>query len=479
MINDDGSDVPDDPDVLGAEVKGGQVALAEAFFNPELITQYGIEPYLSGLAVQQIQEIDHLIIDDVRNLLFDPPAATDLGATNLQRGRDHGLPDYNQARVDFGLEPLASIAEVSSDPEIVARLDAAYDAAGNGVDGYEAINNIDVFAGAISEDRIPGGSVGELMRTVLVDQFTRLRDGDRFYFERAFSGPLLDQIQNTRLSDIIRRNTDLRNVQDEVFRGENVLTFRAAEGRDPADLTVRVRGDRLEVVRGRRGPVVAEQAIDQTDIVVIFGTSRNDTIRVDRSVAASFDGAIELHGGGGVFDRLVVEGTRVADQVSIGATEIQVQALSVFYGNFESLRVDTGGGDDLAVVEEELGVALVLSGGSGNDLLVGGVGNDVLLGGNGRDILVGGAGSDLLFGNRGRDVLIAGTTDADLQALQDVWTDARRYRRAVEDLRGEVDSGDDQSRDVLFGGLGQDWFLVNPLDLAVDRWRGESLSRQS
>ncbi len=113
VLNEDGTPVPDDPDVLGASVENGEVNLGEAFFNPELVTQFGIEAYLKGLATQQVQEVDHLVVDGVRNLLFDPPAGTDLGATNLQRGRDHGLPDYNQARVDYGLEPRASISEIS------------------------------------------------------------------------------------------------------------------------------------------------------------------------------------------------------------------------------------------------------------------------------------------------------------------------------------------------------------------------------
>src|SRR4029078_2530096 len=43
------------------------------------------------------------------------------------------------------------------------------------------------------------------------------RDGDRFWFERVFSGRQLDQIEHTTLADIIQRNTDIINLQDNVF----------------------------------------------------------------------------------------------------------------------------------------------------------------------------------------------------------------------------------------------------------------------
>jgi hypothetical protein len=36
--------------------------------------------------------------------------------------------------------------------------------------------------GALAEDHAPGADVGPLTRAVLVDQFTRLRDGDRFFY---------------------------------------------------------------------------------------------------------------------------------------------------------------------------------------------------------------------------------------------------------------------------------------------------------
>jgi hypothetical protein len=341
LLNPDGSPVPDDPDVRGSSVVNGEVGLGESFFNPDLIKQFGIEPYLKGLAEQQIQEIDRFIVDGVRNLLFDPPAAVDLGATNLQRGRDHGLPDYNQARLDFGLSPRSSLSEVSSDPSVVAALGAAHDAANDGVNGYSAINNIDVFTGAISEDQIPGGSVGELMQAVLVDQFTRLRDGDRFYYENIFRGPLLAKIQNTRLSDIIRRNTGLNDVQDEVFRTAEVFTYRAPEGRRGADITLRVRHGELQVTQGRR--VLTSQPLVDTQIVALFGTSRSDRIVIDKSVAELFDGSVEVHGNGR-FDHLRVERPHGAGPVSRGPHEIHIGDLSVFHGNVEWVSIRGGHG---------------------------------------------------------------------------------------------------------------------------------------
>jgi Ca2+-binding RTX toxin-like protein len=85
------------------------------------------------------------------------------------------------------------------------------------------------------------------------------------------------------------------------------------------------------------------------------------------------------------------------------------------------LTVAGGAGNDALIVKEIRvpGVYIVaqLSGGAGNDLLVGGPGddvldggqgNDVLLGRNGDDLLIGGPGNDLLAGGPGNDVLIGG-----------------------------------------------------------------------
>ena len=407
LLNEDGTPVPDDLDVLGASVVDGEVDVSEAFFNPALITQFGIEPYLKGLAVQQIQEIDTLIVDSVRNLLFDPPAAVDLGATNLQRGRDHGLADYNQSRIDFGLDPVTSFSEISSDPAVAAALDHAYDG---------DVNNIDVFAAAIAEDHITGGSVGELLHTVLVDQFLRLRDGDRFYFENVFRGKELAEIQNTRLSDIIRRNTNLQDVQDEVFRTEDVFTYRAKEGLGSMNVTLRVKDGALQITGGSGNRVIASQDLVDTNIVVIYGTSKNDKLRIDDSVGASFAGAVEVHGGAGK-DSLILD-----------------DHATVFHGNFEKVKLRTvKAAGALASIAASLNFNVARADKRGHK-----------------------------FGNAGRDVP-AKSFVAEVALVDDAPADADVGAAKWDD---GLAAKDDEIRDLLFEEQGQDRLLGNSLDTA-------------
>jgi hypothetical protein len=189
-------------DADGSPIAAGNLALRDAFFSPGAITAVGgLEPYLRGLAAQACQDVDLYAIDDVRNFLFGDPGrgGFDLVALNIQRGRDHGLPGYNAVRKALGLSPKSSFADISSDPKIQARLASA----------YALVDDVDLWVGGLAEDHLPGAMVGELIYTVLVRQFTALRDGDRFWYQRTLSRSEQRLVNNSRLVDIIRRNTDI------------------------------------------------------------------------------------------------------------------------------------------------------------------------------------------------------------------------------------------------------------------------------
>ncbi len=198
-------------DAQGNAIDQGPLALRDAFFAPdELINHQGIEPVLRGLASQVCQRIDAQVVNEVRNFLFGAPGAGgfDLAALNIQRGRDHGLPDYNSARLALGLSVHTSFAEVSSSPRVQAQLAAAYD----------SVDDMDVWAAGLAEDPRPGSMLGELLHEIVLGQFLLLRDGDRYWYQRSFAGEALAALENTKLADIIRRNTSIDGeISDDVF----------------------------------------------------------------------------------------------------------------------------------------------------------------------------------------------------------------------------------------------------------------------
>jgi hypothetical protein len=186
----------------------GDLLLSKDFFKPTQITSVGIEPYLRGLARQRPEEIDGLIVDAVRN--FSPTSAHgfDLAALNIQRGRDQGLPRFNQVRLDYGLSAFTAFSQITSDTGMQAKLASA----------YATVDDIDAWVGMLVENHRPNTLLGPTLIAVLTDQFQRLRDGDRFWYETYLDPGTLATVQATRLSDIIRRNTTiLTGLQNNVF----------------------------------------------------------------------------------------------------------------------------------------------------------------------------------------------------------------------------------------------------------------------
>jgi hypothetical protein len=78
---------------------------------------------------------------------------------------------------------------------------------------------VELWVGGLAEQHLPGSSVGPLFAAILKDQFTRLRSGDRFWYQNPGVLPQAQaaEVERTLLSDIIKRNTKLRNLQPNVF----------------------------------------------------------------------------------------------------------------------------------------------------------------------------------------------------------------------------------------------------------------------
>ncbi|XP_018566718.1 dual oxidase 2-like [Anoplophora glabripennis] len=177
-----------------------------------------IDRLLMGMSVQLTEKEDHVIVPDLRGNVFGPLEfpRRDLMAINIQRGRDHGLPDFNSARKAFGLKPYTDFNNFSVSNEIKTKLMSLY---------KNNINNIDPWIGGILETR---DGPGELFAKVIFDQFIRIRDGDRFWFENTqnelFTTDEIQRIKDLTIYDVLMAVTkmDANDIPKFAFRAPKI-----------------------------------------------------------------------------------------------------------------------------------------------------------------------------------------------------------------------------------------------------------------
>ncbi|XP_034943061.1 dual oxidase 2-like [Chelonus insularis] len=163
-----------------------------------------VEKLLMGMAVQLAEEEDHKIVEDLRGSVFGPLefSRRDLMALNIQRARDHGVPDYNTARKAYNLPRVNSIDHFRNvHPKIKEEFLTMYNS---------SFDDIDIWIGGILETE---DGPGELFRTIIADQFERIRNGDRFWFENTHNGLFtpeeIERIQDLTFNQILLTVTDV------------------------------------------------------------------------------------------------------------------------------------------------------------------------------------------------------------------------------------------------------------------------------
>ncbi|XP_014476938.1 PREDICTED: dual oxidase 2-like isoform X2 [Dinoponera quadriceps] len=164
-----------------------------------------VDKLLMGMAIQLCEEEDHKIVEDLRGSLFGPLefSRRDLMALNIQRGRDHGVPDYNSARRAYGLHTVNNISHFP------ARLPQKIK--DNFLDLYNnSFDNVDIWVGGILET---GDGPGELFQAIISDQFQRIRDGDRFWYKNLDNGLFtlneIKRIDQLSIYDLLMCVTDM------------------------------------------------------------------------------------------------------------------------------------------------------------------------------------------------------------------------------------------------------------------------------
>ncbi len=221
-----------------------------AFFNPAIVHAVGLSNLLGGLSQMPGYKNDEQIDNTLRSVLFETPGSderspqecfaepqlsgcfsgiVDLGAIDVQRGRDHGIPSFAQLREALGLSVPTSFDQLTGDtseeltPGLTINSPLALkftsftdrrghttttppsDGAGNpetrptntqlpvsATRGstlaarlkaiYGSVADVDPFVGMVSEPPVKGSELGEVQYELWRKQFEALRDGDRFFY---------------------------------------------------------------------------------------------------------------------------------------------------------------------------------------------------------------------------------------------------------------------------------------------------------
>ncbi|XP_062413286.1 thyroid peroxidase [Pungitius pungitius] len=196
----------------------GDLRLHETFFSPwRIVKEGGIEPILRGAfgTAASAGSANMLLTEEIteRLVVLDVPRPMDLASLNLQRGRDHALPGYNDWRSFCGLERIEEMEgfkKVVGDHRVAEKMARV----------YKHPDNVDVWLGGLVEHMTPGSRTGPLFACLIGKQMKALRDGDRFWWEAegVFSQLQRAQLLKGSLSRIICDNSGIREVPPDPFR---------------------------------------------------------------------------------------------------------------------------------------------------------------------------------------------------------------------------------------------------------------------
>ncbi|MDM0019124.1 peroxidase family protein [Variovorax saccharolyticus] len=395
------------------------VDLIEAFLNPLEFNENGtLTPaqaagaIVRGMTRQEGNEIDEFVTDAVRTNLLGLPL--DLGALNIARGRDTGIPTLNDARREFfamtqdsQLKPYTSwtdLAQHLKHEASVINFIAAYGThatitsattmadkraaatllvmggAGEPADRLQFLNaegtyatalggvdHIDLWIGGLAEEQMPfGGLLGSTFNFVFETQMEALQNGDRFYYLSRLAGlNFLTEMENNTFAKLVMQNTDNVHLPADIFSTPGLIL---------EVNPVNQFNDGL----GAADPLTEDEGIIGEHIPLV--------IRNNPATPGNDSNYLRYTGD----EHVVLGGT--------AGNDIMISSLGddTIYGDAGNDRIEGGDGNDHIL------------GGAGDDIITDRGGDDVIKGDDGNDVIHGGNGANLIVAGAGKDFVVTG-----------------------------------------------------------------------
>jgi|GEM_PF-590208 len=125
----------------------------------------------------------------------------DLGAVDILRARERGIPRYNEFRRQLGLNPIQHVSDLTDDADAIARITELYD----------DVEDIDLMVGTLAEGTRPTGfGFGETMFQIFILNASRRLQADRFYTDMynadVYTQEGLDWVDAASLKSVLLRH---------------------------------------------------------------------------------------------------------------------------------------------------------------------------------------------------------------------------------------------------------------------------------
>jgi peroxidase len=192
---------------------------------PLFFRAVGLEAILRGALNQHAESVDHRLANGIRSVFLQattPDGNLDVESSNIYRGREHQLRNFDflkeyhtgssyydnpKCSASAAVDSLDCWSLHTSNRTLAAILQSI----------YGKLSKMDAYIGLITEDTEEPSYFPPVATEMYLEQFGRVRDGDRFWFENRdlHTRSWIHDMKQVQMADIINRNTGVSIGDDE------------------------------------------------------------------------------------------------------------------------------------------------------------------------------------------------------------------------------------------------------------------------
>jgi hypothetical protein len=191
-------------EVIGDDLTAGDVLYSLGIANPGALKLHNFPKFLRNLTIPPHTAPNASDVAEV----------VDLGAIDVLRDRERGVPRYNQFRRLLRMKPCSSFEELTDNTDTISKLREVY---------KNDVESVDLLVGMLAEKPLDGFAISETAFRIFLLMAPRRLQSDRFFTEdytpRIYSQAGFDWINNNDMTSVLLRHYP--QLKPALWRTEN------------------------------------------------------------------------------------------------------------------------------------------------------------------------------------------------------------------------------------------------------------------